>query len=114
VKELAGRIETAQSPEIEQLTTMLESWDAPAGMNGMAHGSDHGMMTDDQMAQLEQATGADFDRMWLQMMIAHHEGALTMAGAQLEQGSDAEAKALAQKIVDAQQEEITEMQGLLA
>ncbi|MFL6121528.1 DUF305 domain-containing protein [Actinophytocola sp.] len=121
VKDLAGRIEGAQDPEIQQLTGMLDAWNASmpgmsgmpttSGMPGMDMSGD-GMMTDEEMGQLEQASGADFDRMWVQMMIKHHQGAVTMAKTELEQGSNAGAKALAQKIVDAQKSEITEMQGL--
>ncbi len=111
VKDLARRIEGAQAPEIQQLTGMLERWGAPPPA-GMDH-SGHGMMTDEQMAELEQSTGADFDRLWLQMMIEHHQGAVTMAETQLSGGGDADAKALAQKIIDAQEAEITEMQGML-
>jgi uncharacterized protein (DUF305 family) len=50
--------------------------------------------------------------MWLSMMIAHHQGAIDMAKTEVAQGSNAEAKSLAQKIIDGQQAEITEMQGL--
>jgi uncharacterized protein (DUF305 family) len=115
VKDLATRIQGAQDPEIQELTTLLDAWGVRE-MSGMDHSSmsGHGMMTDDQMTQLEQATGAGFDRMWLQMMIEHHEGAVTMAKAEVEQGSNPEAKALAQQVVDAQVAEITEMQGMLA
>lgn len=115
VKDLASRIQGAQDPEIEELTTLLEVWGVRE-MSGMDHSSmsGHGMMTDDQMAQLEQLTGAGFDRRWLQMMIEHHEGAVTMAKAELEQGTNPDAKALAQQVVDAQVAEITEMRGMLA
>ena len=95
---------------------MLETWGAPtepSDMSGMNHGEGHGMMTDSQMAQLEQATGAEFDQLWLQMMIEHHEGAVTMAKAQLAQGNNPDAKALAQQVVETQEPEITEMQGIL-
>ena len=119
VQDLASRIEGAQDPEIQQMTTMLEQWGVPTestgeSMPGMDHGgmSGEGMMTDEEMAQLEQASGADFDRLWLQMMIKHHQGAVTMAKTELDKGSNAEAKALAQKIIDAQEAEITEMQGM--
>lgn len=120
VKDLASRIEGAQDPEIQQLTEMLEQWDAPtepssdSTMPGMDHGgmSGEGMMTDEEMQQLEQATGADFDRMWVQMMIKHHQGAVAMAKTEIEQGENADAKALAQQIVTAQEAEITEMRGL--
>jgi uncharacterized protein (DUF305 family) len=70
-------------------------------------------MTAEEMKQLEGAKGAEFDRMWMQMMIKHHEGAIDMARTELSKGSSAEAKALAQKIIDAQQAEITEMQALV-
>jgi uncharacterized protein (DUF305 family) len=112
VKDLASRIEGAQDPEIQQLTGMLDQWGA--SMPGMDHGdmSGDGMMTDQEMQQLETAMGADFDRMWVQMMTKHHQGAVAMAKTELEQGESSDAKALAKKIVDAQEAEITEMQGL--
>jgi uncharacterized protein (DUF305 family) len=119
VKDLASRIEGAQDPEIQQLTEMLEQWGAPTestmtSMPGMDHGgmSGEGMMTDEEMQQLEGATGADFDRLWVQLMIKHHQGAVTMAKTEIEEGQNADAKALAQQIVTAQEAEITEMQGL--
>jgi uncharacterized protein (DUF305 family) len=117
VKDLASRIEGAQDPEIQQLTGMLTQWGAPtepsmSSMPGMDMSGD-GMMTDEEMHQLDQATGADFDTMWLQMMTKHHQGAVTMATTELNKGSNADAKALAQKIVDAQQAEITEMRTML-
>jgi uncharacterized protein (DUF305 family) len=120
VLDLASRVQKAQDPEIQQLTAMLTKWgSAPASasaMPGMDHGSmdsGAGMMTAEEMKQLEGAKGAAFDRMWMQMMIKHHEGAVAMARTELSKGSSSEAKALAQKIIDAQQAEITEMQGLL-
>jgi uncharacterized protein (DUF305 family) len=117
LKDLASRIEGAQDPEIQQLTGMLTQWGAPtapsmSSMPGMDMSGD-GMMTDEEMHQLDQATGADFDTMWLQMMTKHHQGAVTMATTELNKGSNADAKALAQKIVDAQQAEITEMRTML-
>lgn len=120
VKDLASRIEGAQAPEIQQLTEMLGQWGAAvesttSDMPGMDHGDmsgGDGMMTSEEMQKLDQATGADFDRMWVQMMIEHHQGAVDMAKAELEKGENADAKALAQKISDAQEAEITEMQGL--
>ena len=122
VKDLAGRIKGAQDPEIQQLTDMLEEWGAPtepstsgeSDMPGMDHGdmSGEGMMSDEEMQKLEGATGAEFDSMWVQMMIKHHQGAVAMAKTELEQGSNAEAKDLAQKIIDAQEAEIKEMQAL--
>ncbi|HKS51727.1 MAG TPA: DUF305 domain-containing protein [Pseudonocardiaceae bacterium] len=131
VKDLAARIRVGQQPEIDQMSGWLRAWHAsvPATddpMGGMDRGDmghmDHdtsgampGMMSHDQMHQLEQATGAAFDRMFLQMMITHHQGAITIAQtAELPAGQNPDARHLAQRIIDTQQREITEMQTLLS
>ena len=118
VIDLASRIEKAQDPEIQQMQGWLTAWGAPSAssMPGMDHGSMSmpGMMSDADMQKLEQAKGAEFDKMWLDMMVKHHQGAVEMAKTELTKGGNADAKALAQKIIDAQQAEITEMQGLLS
>lgn len=80
-------------------------------MSGM---SGSGMMTVEQMTQLGQAAGADFDRLFLQMMLAHHPGPVQMAQTELRDGRSSDATALAQRIIDAQQAEITQMQGLIS
>jgi uncharacterized protein (DUF305 family) len=122
VKELAGQIEQAQGPEITQLQGLLAAWGekpAPTSMGGMGgmpmdgKAAMPGMMSDQQMKQLQAASGAAFDRMWLQMMIEHHTGAIEMARTELSSGTNAEAKDLAQNVVDAQQSEITTMKQLL-
>ncbi|MFE0021148.1 DUF305 domain-containing protein [Amycolatopsis sp. NPDC059021] len=124
VLDLASRIEKAQDPEITQMRSWLSSWGAAPGassMPGMDHGSMPGMsggpmpgmMSGDDMTKLGQAKGADFDTMWLRMMVQHHQGAIDMARTELAKGGSADAKALAQKIIDGQQAEITEMRGLL-
>ncbi|WP_034486594.1 DUF305 domain-containing protein [Actinomadura oligospora] len=119
VKNLAGRVEKAQAPEIEKMSGWLKGWgeSVPAAggggdMAGMGHGMD-GMMTEKQMADYNKASGKDLDRMFLTMMIEHHRGAVTMAQAEQKTGSSPEAKALADAIIKAQQAEITEMNGLL-
>lgn len=73
-----------------------------------------GMMSDDEMARLESATGPVFERAFLQLMIEHHQGALTMAKDELADGRDPDAKLMAQNISDAQQASIELMQRLLA
>ncbi|MBW0088712.1 DUF305 domain-containing protein [Pseudonocardia sp. KRD-184] len=120
VLDLAARIGGAQEPEITTMTAWLQEWGAevPAengmgGMDGMDHSGMGGMMTPEQMSALQQASGAEFDRMFLEMMVEHHRGAVEMAQTEIEEGSDPEALALAQEIVDAQQAEISEMESLL-
>ncbi|SDO58237.1 DUF305 domain-containing protein [Lentzea jiangxiensis] len=121
VLDLAERIEGAQDPEIKTMTGWLSKWGAAptaSSMPKMDHGSmDHGagtgMMTAVEMAGLGRVSGAGFDRMWTEMMIRHHQGAIEMSETHLDKGSNAESKKLAQDIITAQQAEITEMQGLL-
>lgn len=111
VLDLAARIERAQDPEIQQMRGWLTQWGAPT--SPMGH-SMPGAMSDDQMTMLGHATGTEFDQQFLRMMIEHHQGAVEMARTELAQGSFADAKALAQRIIDTQQAEITEMQAMLA
>ncbi|WP_236794406.1 DUF305 domain-containing protein [Amycolatopsis sp. GM8] len=112
VKDLAGRIQSAQDPEIQQMQTWLAQWGESA-MPGMNHGSMTGMMTDTDMEKLRQAGGLAFDTLFLQLMVQHHQGAIEMARTELAQGSSTDAKALAQRIIDGQTAEITEMRQLL-
>ncbi|MGV9668074.1 DUF305 domain-containing protein [Nocardia niigatensis] len=109
---LATAVEQAQSPEMRQITTLLQSFGKPAPSADMGHDMP-GMMSKDRMTKLESLSGPDFDKLWMQMMIEHHQGAITMANSELAQGTNADAKALAQSIVTAQQQEITQMNGML-
>jgi uncharacterized protein (DUF305 family) len=78
----------------------------------MAHGSG-GMMSEDDMAALAEADGAHAARLFLQQMVAHHEGAVTMAQTEVADGAHDEATRLAQAVIDAQRAEIAEMNELL-
>jgi uncharacterized protein (DUF305 family) len=71
------------------------------------------MMSDEDMGALMDASGADFDRMWLTMMIAHHEGAIEMAEQVKAQSTTPDVTALADAIVAGQTTEIDTMQQLL-
>ena len=126
LKALATQIKAAQDPEIQTMTGWLTSWGAPTSMPGASAsddmaGMDHdmggmtgaGMMTAEQMDTLAQATGSDFDTMWLQMMIAHHQGAITMAQQVQTTTQNPEVQTLAQSIIDGQTAEITTMRQLL-
>ena len=114
VLDLAERIEAAQAPEIDQMKGWLEAWDEPhkPGMEGM--GGMAGMMSDDQMAALTAASGPAFDKMFLEMMIAHHEGAIEQAKTEKADGEFSEALTLADEITASQQVEIDEMRGILS
>ena len=112
VKDLATQIEAAQSPEIEEMQGWLESWGEDATAED---GEEHaGMaMSDEDMAALEAATGPEFDRMFLEMMIEHHTSAIEMAEIEIADGEFPDAIELAQAIKSAQEAEITEMEALL-
>jgi uncharacterized protein (DUF305 family) len=114
---LAAAVEAAQAPEMQQITRLLESFGKPApnaGEHGGHGGHDMpGMMTPEQMTALENATGAEFDRQWMQMMIEHHIGAIDMANTVLAEGVNPDTKALATSIVAAQQAEIDQMRQML-
>jgi uncharacterized protein (DUF305 family) len=124
VKALAEQIQAAQQPEIDQLTGFLSAWGAEVSpsnsMDGMGHGSTSspsgmgGMMSPAQMEQLRNATGTQFDEMFLTMMIVHHRSAVSAAQEEIEQGSYPDAKQLAEKIVADQTAEISRMQQMQA
>ena len=97
------------------ITTLLASFGRPApGATSMDHsGHGGGMMSDQQMRDLEATSGADFDRMFLTLMIEHHTGAIEMANTELAGGVNTDAKALASAIVSAQQAEIDRMRTML-
>lgn len=115
VKGLAAQIKAAQAPEIETMTTWLKQWNAPMSANGGhgGHGGRDGMMSGDDMADLSSADGAAFDKMWLTMMIEHHEGAIEMAERVLKTTTNPQVEEMAKAIVDGQQKEIATMKGLL-
>lgn len=72
-----------------------------------------GMMSSEDMNNLMNASGAEFDQMFLTMMIEHHKGAIKMAQTEQAEGMFPDAISLAETIQKAQTEEITTMQELL-
>ena len=112
VQKLADTIAAAQGPEIEQMRTWLDESGAGSMMGGHAGHMD-GVLSDEAMSQLAAAQGADFDRLYLEGMIAHHEGAISMAQDVIDDGGSAAVVALAQKIIDAQTSEISQIKQML-
>lgn len=110
---LAKQIKDAQAPEIKQMTAWIESAGASMEMGhdmGMGMG---GMLTEEQMTALGNAQGAAFDKLYLEGMIGHHEGALQMAK-MIENSSNSEAKTLASNVISSQSAEIEKMKQMLA
>jgi uncharacterized protein (DUF305 family) len=116
VVDLATRIRGGQDPEVDLMTGWLEAAGEPVTMDlsdGHEMSEMAGMMTAEQMDAMAAMTGTGFDQMWLEMMIAHHEGAIAQSQEVKAKGSNADVLALADEIISAQQGEITEMQALL-
>lgn len=111
VKDLAQRIVNAQGPEIAMMKGWLTDWNMPMEMSGMSHAS--GMMSNDEMASLKNMTYAEFDKMWLELMIKHHQGAIEIASSLESRGKCPPVLKLASQIVSGQTAEIAEMQLLL-
>jgi len=111
VAALAQEIKAAQQPEIDKMQGWLDAWGAEASDGHAMHHGD-GMMSADDMAMLENATGSEAEKLFLSQMITHHRGAVDMAQAEIEDGSDTAAVSLARSIVEAQMAEIAEMEQL--
>ena len=116
--EIAGKIEAAQGDEIafmeQWLTSRGESIDQSYAHTG--HHTMKGMATEAQMASLAAASGVEFDRQFLSLMIAHHEGAIDMVEALMEEPGSAYDPTLFEFTTDVsndQSKEIELMHGLL-
>ena len=121
---LCERIVVGQGDEIAMMRQWLRDRDqvVPEAtstrhkmkMNGMEHEMlMPGMMTDEQMAALEKARGPEFDRLFLEGMIRHHQGAITTAQTEINSGKHPDAITLARDIADSQQKEVDAMTELL-
>ena len=119
--DVAGRIDASQADEIE----FMEQWLKSRGENvpdATAHSAMHtahdmaGMASPEDMAKLAKQKGTDFDRLFLSLMITHHEGAVTMVEELLEQPGAAYDPVLFEfttDVVNDQTSEIERMHALL-
>ncbi|MEU6813860.1 DUF305 domain-containing protein [Streptomyces sp. NPDC046860] len=112
VKGIAERISAAQGPEI----AAMKGWLATNGKGGEAHhhhGAMPGMATDAQLTELRAAEGKAFDRLFLKLMIAHHQGAVSMATDVKAQGNNIQIEEMADDVIAQQTSEIVRMRGML-
>jgi uncharacterized protein (DUF305 family) len=113
---LAQQVSAEQQPEINVMKVFLVQWnenpDTSSGHEG--HGNTMaGMVDEATMTKLKSLTGAEFDKLWLESMISHHQGAIEMAKAEIANGDNVDAKALAKNIVTTQEAEIGQMKQML-
>lgn len=134
VQRLAEGIRAAQATEIEQMTDWLTDWDQPIPETVRDHANAHndsgaesgadggmepeaempGMLSAEQMAELEAAPASSFEGLWLESMLEHHRGAVEMARTEQADGAFAAAIDTAAVIESSQLAEITHMEDLLA
>ena len=116
VLSLAKDIKAAQDPEIDQMTTLLESWGQPTSMDSSMDHSEmmSGMLTVQEIEYLGTLRGTAFDTAWIQAMLKHHEGAIEMATNVQNDGINSDVQKLAATIIAGQQAEVNEMWELLS
>lgn len=120
VTAFAQKVIDAQGPEIERMNSMLTVWGEDpvdmgdmGDMEGMDHGGMSGMMSEEDMADLEQAQGTEAARLYLEQMTTHHKGAVDMAKDEAKDGQNPQAVQLAEQVIADQEAEITEMEQML-
>lgn len=114
VTELAIKIKSAQGPEIDDMNSWLMAWGVSAGSaSGMGHDMS-GMMSKDDTAALDAATGIDASRLFLQQMTKHHQGAIDMAQTEVKNGKSPDSLSLARTIIKDQMAEIDVMRVILS
>ncbi|MFD1829718.1 DUF305 domain-containing protein [Streptomyces desertarenae] len=118
VRRLAERISAAQKPEITAMRSWLRRNGRGEGGDGHGHGGHGGgpmpgMATEEQLEELRQARGGEFDRLFLKLMITHHEGAVTMAEDVARDGRDVQVQEMAGDVAVQQTVEIGRMRSML-
>lgn len=123
VKGIAARISAEQKPEMGGMATLLKGWDEkvpPQAKNPnfgareghSSHSSMPGMASQEDLDELGSAKGADADRLYLDLMIAHHEGALTMCATLARKGTDEQTEELGDDIRVTQTKQISQMKEM--
>lgn len=107
---LAEEIPATRRPEIDRMTGWLEEWgaevgSAPADVPGLLAGAD--------VEALREASGAEFDRRWLDAMLAHHEGVVSVAETAIGAATDRPTVELAEDVVRVHRSEAARMQAML-
>ena len=118
VRDLAEQIGKVRESQFETLNGWIQSWDPggdqePAEDENAPHHGGHGLMTERQMQELDLADGPAAQKLFLEGMIKHHEGAVAIAEAEAASGGYSDAVKLAKEIIATQQAEIATMQQIL-
>lgn len=129
IQVLAARIINAQHDEIASMQQWLADRDQPVpeihidGLNLMIHGleghgshADHtnmpGMLSQDQINELSEVKGSEFDRLFLEYMIEHHNGAVIMVNELFETDGAVQDEEAFRLAADIQVDQITEIERM--
>jgi uncharacterized protein (DUF305 family) len=120
---IATDIIVGQNIEIGRMIQLLREFGKPEvndsdlvmGWMGMAMslGDMPGLATEDELIALAQADGAEADRIFVELMTAHHEGGIHMADYAADHAGTEEVRLMAAQMAEGQRHEIAEMAGLL-
>ncbi|WTL29027.1 DUF305 domain-containing protein [Streptomyces sp. NBC_01498] len=118
VKRLAERIAASQKPEIGAMEGWLDlnGGEEKAKKEGGHHDHDSmampGMATEAQLAKLRAAKGKAFDTLFIDLMVTHHQGAVTMATDALSSSNNVQLEEMANEVIAQQTSEINRMRSL--
>lgn len=110
---MAETLAVSEKQQSETINALLVQWSdgeeggqgpPPAGPTLFDRGA---------VERLGSLQGPEFDKLWLQVMLNHHQAVMTMASSEISEGEDVNAKTLAQAIITTRQEEIVHMQQLM-
>ena len=112
---LANQIISEQTPQIHAFNAWLMQWDQGSGEGHDGRGATGmtGMVDPTTMGKLKSLRGPEFDHLWLQSMITHHRGAVSMAQDVIAHGQNPDVIDMAKSITSSQQAEIDKMNQML-
>lgn len=113
VQRLSERISAGQKPEIGAMEGWLKNNGGDKRKESHDHSAMPGMATDAQLGKLRAARGKAFDALFLDLMITHHQGAITMATEALGDGNNVTVEEMATDVVAQQTVEIDRMRDLM-
>ncbi len=115
VRTLAMAVETTQGDEVRAMTAWLLGWGRPLTADARAHDAHGGLhaTSPEEITTLAKMTGAEFERRFLNVMIAHQTNAMEMARAEVGAGMNAQVKSFAHRIDQSRLAQVRQMLGEL-
>jgi uncharacterized protein (DUF305 family) len=111
VSAAAEEIRAERTADVEALTELLEQWGEPVPATARDHiHAGHGGT--EELAELRQQRGVEFEEVWLDLMVDHHEDALDLAETEVEEGRDADAVRVARDMAKRLTEQVRQLERL--